>query len=66
MTTSQAVQLFESTRVRSYGDAAQKKWHFSVVDLVQVLTVLILLRLIQSIPSPKADPFPEVRLAAAS
>ena len=38
MTTSQPVQLFESTRVRSHWDAAQEKWYFSVVDVVQVLT----------------------------
>lgn len=103
MTTSQPVQLFESTRVRSHWDAAQEKWYFSVVDVVQVLTdsinptdylkklrkrdaelggylgtncpqvdmpsesgvmrktlaadVPTLLRLIQSIPSPKAEPF---------
>ena len=66
MTTSQAVQLFESSRVRSHWDAAQEKWYFSVVDVVQVLTMPTLLSLIQSIPSPKADPFPEVRFAAAS
>ncbi len=103
MTTSQPVKLFESTRVRSHWDAAQEKWYFSVVDLVEVLTdsinptdylkklrkrdaelgsylgtncpqvvmpsesgvmrktlaadVPTLLRLIQSIPSPKAEPF---------
>ncbi len=103
MTTSQPVQLFESTRVRSHWDAAQEKWYVSVVDVVQVLTdstipkrywsdlrrklekesgqpyeeivrlkmpaadgrlretdaadVQTLLRLIQSIPSPKAEPF---------
>ena len=103
MTTSQPVKLFESTRVRSHWDAAQEKWYFSVVDVVQVLTdstipkrywsdlrrklekesdqpyeeivrlkmpaadgrsretdaadVPTLLRLIQSIPSPKAEPF---------
>jgi DNA-damage-inducible protein D len=103
MTTSQPVQLFESTRVRSHWDAAQEKWYFSVVDVVQVLTdssipkrywsdlrrkldkesgqpyeeivrlkmpaadgrmretdaadVPTLLRLIQSIPLPKAEPF---------
>jgi hypothetical protein len=100
---SQAVKLFESTRVRSHGDAAQEKSYCSVVDVVQVLTdcsipkrygsglrrklenesgqpyedivrlkmpaadgclretdaadVPTLLRLIQSIPSPKAVPF---------
>ena len=103
MTTSQPVKLFESTRVRSHWDAAQEKWYFSVVDVVQVLTDSInptdylkklrkrdaalgsylgtncpqvampsesgvirktlaadipsILRLIQSIPSPKAEPF---------
>lgn len=103
MTTPQPVKLFESTRVRSHWDAAQEKWYFSVVDVVQVLTdssipkrywsdlrrkldkesgqpyeeivrlkmpaadgrmretdaadVPTLLRLIQSIPSPKAEPF---------
>ena len=103
MTTSQPVKLFESTRVRSHWDAAQEKWYFSVVDVVQVLTdstnptdylkklrkrdvelgsylgtncpqvampsesgvirktlaadIPSILRLIQSIPSPKAEPF---------
>jgi hypothetical protein len=38
MTTPQPVKLFESTRVRSHWDAAQEKWYFSVVDVVQVLT----------------------------
>jgi hypothetical protein len=103
MTTSQPVKLFESTRVRSHWDAAQEKWYYSVVDVVEVLTdsinptdylkklrkrdaelgsylgtncpqvvmpsesgvmrktlaadVPTLLRLIQSIPSPKAEPF---------
>jgi len=103
MTTSQPVKLFESTRMRSHWDAAQEKWYFSVVDVVEVLTdsinptdylkklrkrdaelgsylgtncpqvvmpsesgvmrktlaadVPTLLRLIQSIPSPKAEPF---------
>lgn len=103
MTTPQPVKLFESSRVRSHWDAAQEKWYFSVVDVVQVLAdsinptdylkklrkrdvelgsylgtncpqvgmpsesgvmrktlaadVPTLLRLIQSIPSPKAEPF---------
>jgi hypothetical protein len=38
MTTSQPVQLFESTHVRSHWDTSQEKWYFSVVDVVQVLT----------------------------
>lgn len=56
----------EVIRVPSHGGAAQKKWYLFVVGLVQVLTMPTLLSLIQSIPSTKADPFPEVRLAAAS
>ena len=97
------IKLFESVQVRSHWDAAQEKWYFSVVDVVQVLTDSVnptdylkklrkrdvdlgsylgtycpqvampsasglmrktlaadaqtLLRLIQSIPSPKAEPF---------
>lgn len=101
--TDHEIKLFESVQVRSRWDAAQEKWYFSVVDVVQVLTdsvnptdylkklrkrdvdlgsylgtncpqvampsasglirktlaadVQTLLRLIQSIPSPKAEPF---------
>ena len=101
--TNHEIKLFESVQVRSHWDAAQEKWYFSVVDVVQVLTdsvnptdylkklrkrdvdlgsylgtncpqvampsasglmrktlaadVQTLLRLIQSIPSPKAEPF---------
>ncbi len=101
--TDHEIKLFESVQVRSDWDAAQEKWYFSVVDVVQVLTgstipkrywsdlrrklekesgqpyekivrlkmpaadgrmretdaadVQTLLRLIQSIPSPKAEPF---------
>ncbi len=101
--TDHEIKLFESVQVRSHWDAAQEKWYFSVVDVVQVLTestipkrywsdlrrklekesgqpyekivrlklpaadgrmretdaadVQTLLRLIQSIPSPKAEPF---------
>jgi DNA-damage-inducible protein D len=103
MTTVQHVDLFESVQVRSHWSAAEEKWYFSVVDVVQVLTgsarprkywsdlkaklikegsevsekigqlkmrsgdgkerdtdvadVQTLLRLVQSIPSPKAEPF---------
>lgn len=103
MTNQPPVKLFESVQVRSHWDAAQQKWYFSVVDVVEVLTdstipkrywsdlrrklekesgqpyeeivrlkmlaadgrlretdaadVPTLLRLIQSIPSPKAEPF---------
>ncbi len=97
------IQLFEDRQVRSYWDAEQEKWYFSIVDVVAILTdspnprkywsVLKtrlkkegselatncsqlkmqsadgkyyktdvadteqLLRLIQSVPSPKAEPF---------
>ena len=97
------LKLFESKRIRSQWDAEQEKWHFSIVDVIEVLTgtdrprkywnylklklktegsevsekigqlkmvapdgkmretdaadTETLLRLIQSIPSPKAEPF---------
>lgn len=106
MTPETAIKLFESRQVRTYWDADEEKWYFSVVDVVGVLTDqpsprsastywavlkkrLIkegaelltnckqlkmlaadgkmrltdvadteqLLRIIQSIPSPKAEPF---------
>ena len=98
-----SIKLFDSIQVRSHWDAAQEKWYFSVVDVVQVLTesdrprkcwsdlkaklqkegsevskkieqlkmpstdgkpretdtadVQTLLRIIQSIPAPKAKPY---------
>lgn len=98
-----AIKLFESKRIRSVWDAEKRKWYFSIVDVVEVLTesprprkywnalkskltnegselsqnlgqlkmqaadgkyymtdvanTEQLLRLIQSIPSPKAEPF---------
>src|SRR5574343_730352 len=36
--TDHEIKLFESVQVRSRWDAAQEKWYFSVVDVVQVLT----------------------------
>ena len=97
------IQLFESKKIRSQWDAAQEKWYFSIVDIIEVLTdsdrprkywadlksklskegsqlsekigqlkllsddgkkyatdvadTEQLFRLIQSIPSPKAEPF---------
>lgn len=97
------VQLFEQKKVRSYYDAENEVWYFSVIDVIQILTgstipkrywtdlkkklkaegseaydkivqlkmladdgknrltdtadTETLLRLIQSIPSPKAEPF---------
>ncbi len=94
------IKLFESKKIRSQWDAEKEAWHFSIVDVIAVLTesnnpqvywrvlkkrladegnetvtncnalkmeapdgkmrltdVAELLRLIQSIPSPKAEPF---------
>lgn len=103
MTKRQALQLFEDKKVRTFWDAEQEKWYFSIVDAIEVLTgssipkrywsdlkkklskegsqlydTIVqlkmkssdgkyyktdvadteqLFRLIQSIPSPKAEPF---------
>ena len=103
MTPETAIKLFESRQVRTYWDADEEKWYFSVVDVVGVLSESSdpsaywrklkqrmnaesletvtnchrlkmlaadgkmrltdvadteqLLRIIQSIPSPKAEPF---------
>ena len=32
------IQLFESKKIRSQWDAAQEKWYFSIVDIIEVLT----------------------------
>lgn len=114
MTQQQSIQLFEESNVRTVWNAEQEKWYFSVVDVVQVLTmsdyqaarkywkvlkgrivheagqpVTIcyqfkmraadgkmrltdvadqeqLFRLIQSIPSPKAEPFKQWMAMVAS
>ena len=39
MTKQQSIQLFEENNVRTVWDAEQEKWFFSVVDVVQVLTM---------------------------
>ncbi len=39
MTQQQSIQLFEENNVRTVWDAEQEKWYFSVVDVVQVLTM---------------------------
>lgn len=103
MTQQNALQIFESKKIRTIWDDEQEKWYFSIVDVIEVLTespnarkywsVLKtrlkkegselatncsqlkmqssdgkfyktdvtdteqLFRLIQSIPSPKAEPF---------
>ena len=97
------LKLFEEKKVRTYWDAIQEKWYFSVIDVIEILTgssiprrywsdlkkklaaegselyekivqlkmladdgkfrntdvadTETLLRIIQSIPSPKAEPF---------
>lgn len=103
MTKETAIKLFQDQRVRVLWDNDQEKWHFSIVDVIAVLTKSVnpqaywrklkerlrkegnetvtnchglkmkaadgkmrmtdvadteqLLRLIQSIPSPNAEPF---------
>jgi hypothetical protein len=103
MNKETAIKVFEQKKIRSHWDDEQEKWHFSVVDVIQVLTDSVdvaaywrklkqrlkqegnetvtnlhglkmlaadgkmrltdvadteqLFRLIQSIPSPKAEPF---------
>ena len=39
MTKLQSIQLFEESNVRTIWDEEHEKWYFSVVDVVQVLTV---------------------------
>ena len=103
MNKETAIKIFEERKIRSHWDDEQEKWHFSVVDVIQVLTDSVdvaaywrklkqrlkqegnetvtnlhglkmlatddkmrltdvadteqLFRLIQSVPSPKAEPF---------
>ena len=112
MTKKQALQLFEQRKVRTVWDDETKKWYFSVVDVVGVLTDSVdgrkywnklkqrlkeegnetvtnchqfklkaadgkmrltdvadteqLFRIIQSIPSPKAEPFKQWMAQVAS
>jgi hypothetical protein len=103
MKQQNAIQIFEDKKVRTLWDADQEKWHFSIIDVIAILTESVdaaaywrklkqrlkeegnetvtnchglkmkasdgkmrmtdvadteqLFRLIQSIPSPKAEPF---------
>ncbi len=114
MTKLQSIQLFEESNVRTIWDEEHEKWYFSVVDVVQVLTVSDyqaarkywkvlkgrivqeagqpvticyqfkmraadgkmrltdvadqeqLFRIIQSVPSPKAEPFKQWMAMVAS
>jgi hypothetical protein len=38
MTQQNALQLFESKKVRTLWDEEQEKWYFSVIDVIEVLT----------------------------
>ena len=49
----QNLTVFEDYKIRRVYDEKTKTWYFSVVDIIQVL---IQLRLVQSVPSPKAEP----------
>ena len=49
--------LFEGKEIRSIWDSEKEEYFFSVVDVVGALTAKDILRLIESIPSPKAEPF---------
>ena len=103
MTKENAIKIFEQKQVRTHWDEEEKKWYFSVIDVIEILTesprprkywnalktklkeegselsqnlgqlkmqsadgkfyltdvadTEQLFRLIQSIPSPKAEPF---------
>jgi hypothetical protein len=48
------IQLFEEKKVLTAWDEATEEWYFSITDVVSTEQ---LFRLIQSIPSPKAEPF---------
>ena len=112
MTKKETLKLFEERKVRTVWDKKKKKWYFSIVDVVSVLTDSVdataywrmlkqrlkeegnetvtnchglkmkaadgkmrltdvadteqLLRIIQSIPSPKAEPFKQWMAHVAS
>jgi len=70
------IKLFENKRIRSSWDAEQEKWYFSAVTncnalkmeapdgklrLTDAVDTEQLFRLIQSIPSPKAEPFVQMK-----
>lgn len=38
MNSNNQVQIFEDKRIRTAWDSATEEWHFSVVDVVAVLT----------------------------
>ncbi len=38
MTQESAIKIFEQRNIRTHWDTEQEKWHFSIVDVVGVLT----------------------------
>jgi DNA-damage-inducible protein D len=36
--TNNKIQLFHQQKIRSHWDAEQEKWHFSIVDVIEILT----------------------------
>lgn len=38
MTRQNALQIFESKKIRTIWDDEQEKWYFSIVDVIEVLT----------------------------
>ena len=55
-----SIELFQSAKIRSVWNEEEQQWYFSVVDVVGALSSASakgILRIIQSIPSPKAEPF---------
>jgi len=38
MTQQNALQIFESKKIRTIWDDEQEKWYFSIVDVIEVLT----------------------------
>ena len=67
MNKKQVIKLFEEQKVRMEWDDEKEKWFFSIVDVCAVLTDLEqMFRVIQSIPSPKAEPFKQWMAKVAS
>ena len=38
MENNTSIKLFETKKVRTYWDAIEEQWYFSVIDVVEVLT----------------------------
>jgi len=38
MTKENAIKLFQDQRVRVHWDSEKEKWHFSIIDVISVLT----------------------------